>query len=65
MDTDQPFKTSQKANLDYLVQRKYLIRSNEGDITEKYDYEARIGDGGFGVVYRVKEKFDGKYFGIF
>ena len=45
---------------DYLVQRQYLIQSQEGDITEKYDYEARIGDGGFGVVYRVKEKFDGK-----
>ena len=60
MDTDQPRRLQSKVSADYLVQRQYLIQSQEGDITEKYDYEARIGDGGFGVVYRVKEKFDGK-----
>ena len=50
----------QKLNPDYLVQRKFFIQSMQGDITERYDHEARIGEGGFGVVYRVRDKIDGK-----
>ena len=45
---------------EYLVQRKFMIASISGNIADKYEHEARIGDGGFGVVYKVRHKEDGK-----
>ena len=60
----QPKSPDKNINCDLLVQRKYLIQSMQGDITDKYEYEARIGEGGFGVVYRVKDKTDGKMYAV-
>lgn len=43
-----------------LVQRKWFIKANEGDIREKYEFEDRVGAGAFGAVYRVRDRQDGK-----
>ena len=55
----------QKVNPGFLVQRRFTIQALQGDITERYDHEARIGEGAFGVVYRVRDKIDGKQSQIF
>ena len=46
-------------NLEKLVQRKWFIRMNQGDIRDKYDFEDRVGAGTFGLVYRVRDKQEG------
>ena len=54
------FSGHQGHQFDLLVQRKWFIKANEGDIRESYEFEDRVGAGAFGAVYRVRDRRDGK-----
>ena len=47
--------------IDFLVQKKWLIRSIQGHIQDKYEFEDRVGTGAFGAVYRARDKEGGKW----
>lgn len=43
-------------NKNVIVHRKQFLKARKGNIKDEYFFEKKVGQGGFGIVYKAKNR---------